>query len=122
MPRARRSLTDAEILGMALNTSTARRLQGQWPEANDRRRDSIVPTAKFLWLALALTALALVGTFAWEAVQGTEENCDQRTGAGAHVECAQHGDGKAAGKRKDVGHGAMLRRPTLESYVRGGLW
>lgn len=122
MPRARRTLTDAEILGMALDTSTARRLQGRWPEAADQRRDSIALTAKFLWLALALTALALGGTFAWEAVQGTEEDCDQRAGTGAHVECPQHGNGKAGGKRNDVGHGAIVRRPTVESYVRGGLW
>ena len=64
MPRARRSLTDAEILGMALNTSTARRLQGRWPEAEDRRHDSVVHTAKFLWLALGLTVVALGATFA----------------------------------------------------------
>lgn len=122
MPRIRRTLTDADILGMALDTSTARKLQGRWPKANDRRRDSVVPTAKFLWLALAITVLALAGTFAWEAWQGTEEDCDQRAGTGAHVECTQHGDGKTSGKRDDVGHGAIVRRPTLESYVRGGLW
>ena len=122
MPRTRRSLTDAEILGLALNTSTARRLQGRWPGSNERGGDSIVPTAMFLWLVLTLTALALIATFAWEAWQGPKEDCDQRSGARADVECAQRGDGKAGGKRDDVGHGAILRRPTLESYVRGGVW
>lgn len=107
MPRNRRTLTDAEILGMALNSSTARRLQGRWPEAADRRRDSIVPTAKFLWLAFAATVLALVGTFAWEAWHGTEEDCDQPAGPRAHVECAKDRDGKAGRERDDVGHGAQ---------------
>ncbi|MCH6484260.1 hypothetical protein MMG85_11895 [Pseudoxanthomonas sp. LH2527] len=122
MPRSRRTLTDADILGMALDTSTARRLQGRWPEAKDRRRDSVVTTAKFLRLALALTVLALAGTFAWEAWQGTKEHCDQRAGTGAHVECAQHGEGKTGGERDDVGHGAIVRPAVLVSYVRGGLW
>lgn len=122
MPRARRSLTDAEILGMALNTSTARRLQGRWPEAEDRRHDSVVHTAKFLWLALGLTVLALGAAFAWAAWQGPEEDCQHGAGTEARIECMQGGDGKAGREGNHVGHGGMVRRPSAPSYVRGGLW
>lgn len=122
MPRARRSLTDAEILGLALNTSTARRLQGRWPEAEDRRHDSVAHTAKFLWLALGLTVMALGAAFAWAAWQGPEEDCQHGTGTKARIECTQGGDGKAGRERNHVGHGGMVRRPSAPSYVRGGLW
>jgi hypothetical protein len=115
MPRARRSLTDAEILGMALNTSTARRLQGRWPEAEDRRHDSVVHTAKFLWLALGLTVVALGAAFAWTAWQGSEEDCHHRAGTEARIECTQRGDGKAGREGNDVGHGAQSGRK-----ARGG--
>lgn len=107
MPRIRRSVTDADILGMVLNTSTARRLQGRWPEADDRRRDSVVPTARFLWLALMLTILALAGTFVWEASKGPEKHCDGSADTGARVEFTQSGDDKAGGKGNHVGHGAQ---------------
>lgn len=107
MSRVRRSLTDAEILGMALNTSTARRLQGRWPEAEDRRHDSVVHTAKFLWLALGLTVIALGAAFAWAAWQGTEEDCQRGAGTDARIECAQRGDGKAGREGNHVGHGAQ---------------
>ena len=110
MHRARRSLTDAEILGMALNTSTARRLQGRWPEAEDRRHDSVVHTAKFLWLALGLTVLALGAAFAWAAWQGPEEDCQHGAGTEARIECTQRGDGNAGREGNDVGHGAQSGR------------
>lgn len=110
MPRARRSLTDAEILAMALNTSTARRLQGPWPEAEDRRHDSVVHTAKFLWLALGLTVVALGAAFAWAAWQGPEEDCQHGAGTEARIECAQRSDGKAGREGNDVGHGAQSGR------------
>lgn len=122
MARSRCSLTDAEILGMALNTSTARRLQGRWPEAEDRRHDSVVHTAKFLWLALGLTVVALGAAFAWAAWQGPEEDCQHGAGPQARIECTQGGDGKAGREGNHVGHGGMVRRPSAPSYVRGGLW
>ncbi|HMM24767.1 MAG TPA: hypothetical protein PKA36_08175 [Pseudoxanthomonas mexicana] len=110
MPRARRSLTGAEILGMALNTSTARRLQGRWPEAEDRRHDSVVHTAKFLWLALGLTVVALVATITWAAWQRPEEDCQHGAGTDSRIECAQRRDGKAGREGDHVGHGAQSGR------------
>jgi hypothetical protein len=109
MPRARRSLTDAEVLGMALNTSTARRLQGRWPEAEERRHDSIVHTAKFLWLALGLTILALGATFAWELYRA-KEDCKDLTNTAARIECTQRGEGKTGAEGQKVRHGAQSGR------------
>jgi hypothetical protein len=109
MPRARRNLSQSEILSMVLSTSDAQRLRGEWPE--DRRRDSVSSTAMFLWLALALTLLALAGTFVWEAVRWAEQDCDDGAGSGARVECAQRGKHEARGEGKDVGHGAKSAVP-----------
>lgn len=100
---------------MQLSKSAARRLRGDWP------LESVTPTGLFLWIALAATALTLAGTYAWEWHRA-KEDCKDVTYATARIECTQRGDGEADGERDDVGHGAILRRPTLESYVRGGLW
>lgn len=121
MPPARRTLTDAEILSMQLSTSAAKRLRGEWPPEHDRRMDSVAPTAIFLWLVLGLCLVALTGTFLWEALGWAEEHCGDRTHTGAGMECAQGGERKTGGEGEKSRHGAMVRRPSVASYVRGGL-
>ena len=111
MPRARRSVTDSEILSMQLSTSAAKRLRGEWPPERDRRMDSVAPTAMFLWLVLGLCVVALAGTFLWEALGWAEEHCGDRAQTGAGMECAQGGEHEPRGEGKDVGHGAQSAAP-----------
>lgn len=103
MTRARRSVTDREILDMQLSQSAARRLRGGWP------LESVTPTGLFLWLAFALTVLLLAGTYVWEWYR-PEQNCDHVADATARIECTQRRDGKSGGEGQDVVHGAQSRR------------
>lgn len=103
MPRNRRSLADADILDMALSTSSARKLRARGPE---RRSHSIAHTAGFLWLALGLTVLALAGTYAWEWYR-SEQDCNDRTNTAARIECTQRGEDKPGREGQKVRHGGQ---------------
>lgn len=101
MARCRRTLTDSEILSMVVNTSTARRLRGPWPE---RRADAVAHAGVFMWLAATATVLAIGLSLVSGADDWFEEHCRYGTDALRHIECAQHGEPEAGGKGKDVRH------------------
>ncbi len=117
MPRARRTLTDTDILELVVHSRDARRLRTDGPE---RRANSIANMATFLWLAGIATALAVGISLAWDLESGAKENCNHRANAGGHIECAQAGKSKRMG-RGGIEHAGILILSDLAKHVRGGL-
>lgn len=117
MPRSRRTLTDAEILSMAINTRAARELRRR---GSERRAHSIPRIAVYLQAALVLLTLTLIGTFAWKAVERSEQHGDHCTGADARVECSQRVEAQRAGEGMGFVHPASLIPSLHPFHIRRG--
>lgn len=103
MARARRTLTDSEILSIVINSSAAKRMRGRGPE---KRMDAVAPAGLFLWLAAAGTLFAIALSVALESDNWLKEHSHHCAQAVSPVKCTQRSESEVSGELQDVRHAA----------------
>ena len=112
MRRRYRTVTDWQILNMALNTRAARKLRA---DGRERRANSVVDTGVYLWVALGMLVLALLGTYVSEALQRSKQHRHDCARPGVHVECTERSEGQAGREGNYIRHAPQSAGP-----ARGG--